>query len=343
MRTRGRLTVLTAVASAAVLALLSACSPGGTGSPGTGATGAPTQVFNLKMSTQLADTAPMVTGFREWAKTVEAKTNGGIKIEVFPSAQLGSDEDVIEQAIEGVNVAVLTDGGRMGNYVPDVGIIGMPYIANNYDEVKAITDSATFKSWDPKFAENGIRILAYNWYDGPRNFYTNKEIKAPADLNGLRVRTPGAPVWAKSVEALGATPVAMPWPDSYNALQSKTIDGVEVQSTSAYPASMWEVTKFMTRTEHFQLANFIMVGEKWINTLPADYQKILADECKAAAAENAKLVISTATDYEKKMADNGIAISDVDKAPFIAAAEKAYTELGYAALRDQIWSEIGKK
>jgi TRAP-type C4-dicarboxylate transport system substrate-binding protein len=74
----------------------------------------------------------MVDGFKAWAKAVEEKTSGNLQIQVFPSAQLGSDEDVIEQALQGVNVAVLTDGGRMANYVKDIGIIGMPYIADNY-------------------------------------------------------------------------------------------------------------------------------------------------------------------------------------------------------------------
>ena len=332
-----------AVATVLAVGLLSACGGGTSSSGGSADAGTkPDKVYELKMSTQLSDTSPMVTGFKAWATAVEEKTEGGIKINVFTSAQLGSDEDVIEQAIEGVNVAVLTDGGRMGNYVPDIGIIGMPYIADNYDDVKAITESPTFQAFDEKFAENGIRILAYNWYDGPRNFYTNNEINTPADLSGVRVRTPGAPVWAESVKALGATPVAMPWPDAYNALQGKQIDGVEVQSTSAYPSSTFEVAKIMTRTEHFQLANFIMVGEAWISTLPEEYQQILTDEAKAAATENAALVVKTGAEFEALMVEKGLTINEVDKAPFIEAAQAAYDKLGYTELRDQIWSEIGK-
>jgi len=296
----------------------------------------------LKMSTQLAETSPMVQGFKAWAEAVKQKTNGGIEIQIYPSAQLGSDEDVIEQALQGVNVAVLTDGGRMANYVKDIGIVGMPYIANNYDELKRITETKTFASWDPLFANEGIHILAYNWYDGPRNFYTNKPISTPADLAGVRIRTPGAPVWSVSVAALGATPIAMPWNDSYNALQNKSIDGVEAQSSAAYPLKIQEVTKYLTKTEHFQLANFIMVGEKWFQTLSPEYQKILADECKAAAASNAQLVLQTADGWEKEMASKGLNISYPDKTPFIQASEKAYTELGFKALRDQIWAEIGK-
>jgi tripartite ATP-independent transporter DctP family solute receptor len=298
--------------------------------------------FVLKMSTQLADTSTMVEGFKAWAEAVKEKTGGGIEIQVYTSAQLGSDEDVIEQALQGVNVAVLTDGGRMSNYVKDIGIIGMPYIAENYGELKKITETPTFKAWDAELAADGIRVLSYNWYDGPRNFYTNKVINSPADLQGQRIRTPGAPVWARSVAALGATPIAMGWNDSYTALQSKVIDGVEAQSTAAYPARMYEVAKYVTKTEHFQLANFIMVGEKWFSTLPAEYQQILMEECKKASVENAEKILVSAEKLEAEMTANGMQINQVDKGPFVAAAGKAYEELGFKDLRDKIWSEMGK-
>jgi TRAP-type C4-dicarboxylate transport system substrate-binding protein len=321
------------------LAVTAGVFAGGGGQSSSGAA----KTYTLKMSTQLADTSTMVDGFKAWAEAVKQRSNGAIEIQVYTSAQLGSDEDVIEQALQGVNVAVLTDGGRMANYVKDIGIVGMPYIANNYDELRKITETPTFQSWDAELVKSGIRMLSYNWYDGPRNFYTNKVIRVPADLNGQRVRTPGAPVWARSVAALGATPIAMGWNDSYTALQNKVIDGVEVQSTSAYPARMYEVVKYITKTEHFQLANFIMVGEKWFSTLPAEYQKILVEECKKASVENAQKILASADNFEKQMVANGMQINQVDKAPFITAAEKAYEELGFKALRDKIWSEIGKK
>jgi TRAP-type C4-dicarboxylate transport system substrate-binding protein len=300
------------------------------------------KTFTLKMSTQLNETSPMVDGFKEWAKAVEARTNGALTIQVFPSAQLGSDEDVIEQALQGVNVAVLTDGGRMANYVKEIGIIGMPYIADNYDELRKITETKTFGEWDAALVSNGMRILSYNWYDGPRNFYTIKPINVPADLTGQRIRTPGAPVWARSVAAMGATPIAMGWNDSYNALQSKSIDGVEVQSTSGYPARMYEVVSYINKTEHFQLANFIMVGEKWYTTLPDEYRIILMEECKKASYENAKKILDVAAEYEKLMVEKGMRIHQSDKAAFKQAAEAAYTELGFKDLRDTIWQEIGK-
>jgi TRAP-type C4-dicarboxylate transport system substrate-binding protein len=336
MRNRKTIT-LSLVLIMAVSAGFLACQKRG------GGTGAGQQTYILKMSTQLADSSPMVAGFRTWGEAVKQRTNGRMNIEVYTSSALGSDEDVIEQALQGVNVAVLTDGGRMANYVKDIGIVGMAYIANNYEELTKITETATFKSLDADLVNEGIRILSYNWYDGPRNFYTNKVINTPADLGGVRVRTPGAAVWSRSVASLGATPVAMGWNDSYDALKNKIIDGVEVQSTSAFPAKMYEVTRFITKTEHFQLANFIMVGEKWFSTLPVEYQQILTEECKKASVANARQILSIAEDFERQMVANGMQINQIDKAPFIAAADRAYEELGFKETRDKLWAEIGKR
>jgi TRAP-type C4-dicarboxylate transport system substrate-binding protein len=132
----------------------------------------------------------------------------------------------------------------------------------------------------------------------------------------------------------------MGWNDSYNALQNKVIDGVEVQSTSAFPAKMYEVTKFITKTEHFQLANFIMVGESWFSALPAEYQQILMEECKKASVENALQILSVAEDFERQMVANGMQINRVDKAPFVAASARAYEALGFKDTRDKLRAGI---
>jgi tripartite ATP-independent transporter DctP family solute receptor len=330
---------------AMVLVVMTGCSGGS--KPEGNENSAPAddgKVYTLKMSTQLNETHPMVDGFKELAKRVDEKTNGKLKIEVYPSAQLGSDEDVIEQAIQGVNVAVLTDGGRMANYVKEMGIIGMPYFADGYEDILKVTQSDTFKEWEEQLVkENGIRVLSFNWYDGARHFLTNKPVTKPADLNGLRIRTPGAPVWSESIKAMGATPVSMPWTEVYQAMQQKAIDGAEGQYTATYTSRLYEVLKYIDKTSHFQLVNGIIVGEKWFSTLPEEYQKILLEETKDVAAENAQLVMKLSDEYEKKMVEKGMKVVNVDINAFKAAADKAYDVLGYRELREKIYTEIGKK
>lgn len=307
------------------------------------ATHAAQKSYTLKLSTQLSDTSPMVKGFYQLGETIKAKSGGRLVIEVFPSAQLGSDEDVIEQALMGVNVAVLTDGGRMGNYVKEFGIIGMAYFADNYEDILKVVESATFAQWEKQLVGEGIRILSFNWYDGPRHFLTNTPINSPADLKGLRIRTPGAPAWAESIAAIGATPIAMPWGEAYSAIQSKAIDGCEVQDTSLMGSRMFEVTKYRAKTGHFQLVNGLIVGEAWFTQLPEDLQQLLVAETKAAGQENAKLVQQEIGAIETKLPEYGMVSHTPDLAPFKEAVEAAYAKLNFAGLRARIYSEIGKK
>ncbi|MDR2390390.1 MAG: C4-dicarboxylate TRAP transporter substrate-binding protein [Planctomycetota bacterium] len=298
--------------------------------------------YVMKLSTQLNETTPMVRGFNQLAENVKARSNGRLTIQVYPSAQLGSDEDVIEQAMQGVNVAVLTDGGRMGNYVRDIGIIGMAYFADNYDDVLKVIEGPTYKSWEEGLVNEGIRILSFNWYDGPRHFLTHAPIKTPADLKGQRIRTPGAPAWAESISALGATPVAMPWGEVYSAVQSKAIDGCEVQDTSTLGSRTYEVLKYRNKTAHFQLINGLIVGEIWFQTLPADLRQLLLAETKAAGQDNARLVERELVEIEKKLTEYGMVTTQPDVEDFKKAAEAAYAKLNFSDLRATIYKEIGK-
>jgi len=300
--------------------------------------------YELMVSTQLADSHPFCQGFYALAKRVSERTGGKMTVKVFPSAQLGSDEDVIEQAIQGVNVAVVTDAGRMANYVKNIGIVGMAYFADNYDEVMKVQQTNFWKENVKKLAdENGIRVLSFNWFDGARHFLTNKPVKTPEDLKGVRIRTPGAPSWSRSVAALGATPVTMGWNDVYNAVQQKAIDGAEAQHSASYGLRVYEVLKYIDKTAHFQLLNGMIVGEKWFKTLPASYQALLLEEFEKQGKITAAEVIEKSDVFEGMMVKEGMEVVEVDLAAFKKASEAAYDELGFAEQRKAIYKEIGKE
>ena len=93
------------------------------------------QKYVLKFNHVLGPSEPYHLGFQKWAKSVDEKTKGGLKIEVFHSAQLGVEEDIIEQIRQGANIGQNTDSARMGNYVPGIAIMNGPYFAENLDEV----------------------------------------------------------------------------------------------------------------------------------------------------------------------------------------------------------------
>jgi tripartite ATP-independent transporter DctP family solute receptor len=302
--------------------------------------------YVLKFNHVLGQKEPYHLGFTNWAKAVEEKTKGGLKIEVFHSAQLGVEEDIIEQIRAGANIGQNTDSARMGNYVPGIAIMNGPYFAENLEEVAKLTKSPTVKGFLDDLANKyGLKILSFSWVQGYRHFFMNKPIRTPEDLKGLRVRTPPAPIWQESIRALGATPVALAFGEMYPALQSKVMDGVELVYNNIPAGRFYEVLKYVSETHHIMLVNFEAISAKWFNTLPPDYQKILVEECDKAGVETSKLIMDKLEkEVKADLIKRGmIVVDNVDIPAFKKAGEKAYEVLKIADVKDKVFKEIGKK
>ena len=112
--------------------------------------------YTLKFNHVLAPNEPYHEGFLEWAKRVEERTNGEVKIEVFHSAQLGVEEDIIEQIRAGANIGQNTDSARLGNYVREISVMNAPYFANSLEEVEKLKDSPTIKAWLENWKMNSV-------------------------------------------------------------------------------------------------------------------------------------------------------------------------------------------
>ena len=301
--------------------------------------------YVLKFNHVLAPTDPFHAGFTKWAKAVNERTKGGMDVQVFHSAQLGVEEDIIEQLRQGANVGQNTDSARLGNYVPEIAIMNGPYFVDNYQDVFKLGALPSIKSWKLRLENNyGIKILSFNWVQGFRHMITNKPIRRPEDLNGLRIRTPGAPIWQESIRSIGATPVAMAFGEIYAAMQQKEIDGLDNVYNATYAGRLYEVAKYVSETKHILLINFEIVGAKFFNSLPADYQKILVEENEKAAIETSRLVMDKySAESKQKLIDKGMTIvTDLDMNAFKKAGEKAYEVLKITDARKQVYKELGK-
>ena len=301
------------------------------------------QKYTLKFNHVLGAKEPYHQGFTEWAKAVESRTKGGLKIEVFHSAQLGVEEDIIEQMRQGANVGQNTDSARLGNYVPGIAVMNGPYFATTLDEVMKVKNTPTVKAWNDELAGKfGLKVLSFTWVQGYRHFFTNKPIKKPEDLKGMRIRTPPAPIWQESIRALGATPVALPFGEMYPALQQKAIDGVELVYNNIPAGRFYEVLKYANETAHIMLINFEVISAKFFNSLPADYQKILVEECDKAGLETSKKIFASEKEVKKQMLAKGMtAVEDCDIAAFKKAGEKAYEVLKITDAKNKVFKEAG--
>jgi TRAP-type transport system periplasmic protein len=298
----------------------------------------------LKFNHVLGPKEPYHDGFMNWAKRVEERTKGGLKIEVFHSAQLGREEDIIEQIRQGANIGQNTDSARMGNYVPGIAVMNGPYFVETLEDVAKLRKSPTVIKWQEELATKfGLKVVSFNWVQGYRHFFTNKAIKTPEDLKGLRIRTPPAPIWQESIRALGATPVAMAFGEMYPGLQQRAIDGVELVYNNIPGGRFYEVLKFANETKHIMLVNFQVVSAKWFDSLPKEYQDALVEECDKAGEEVSKAILKSEGEVEAALKARGMTIvKDVDLAAFRKAGDKAYEVLKIIDAKNAVHKEIGK-
>lgn len=301
--------------------------------------------YVLKFNHVLSPKDPFHAGFQKWAKNVKAKTKGGLDVQVFHSAQLGVEEDILEQIRAGANLGQNTDSARMGNYVPEIAIMNGPYFVDDYHEVFKLNKLPSIQGWLKKLETDfGIKVLTFNWVQGFRHMITNKPIRTPADLSGLRIRTPGAPIWQESIRSLGATPVALAFGEIYPALQQKVIDGCDNVYNATYAGRLYEVSKYVSETAHILLINFEVMSAKYFKSLPPEYQKILEEECEKAGIETSKLVMDKmSADSKKNLVGKGMTIvTDLDIQAFKKAGEKAYEVLKITEAKNQVFKELGK-
>jgi TRAP-type transport system periplasmic protein len=299
---------------------------------------------SLKFNHVLGPKEPYHEGFVNWAKAVEARTKGGLKIDVFHSAQLGKEEDILEQIRQGANIGQNTDSARMGNYVPGIAVMNGPYFAETLEDVAKLRKAPTVIKWNQELADNfGFKVLSFSWVQGYRHFFTNKAIRKPEDLKGLRIRTPPAPIWQESIRALGATPVAMAFGEMYSGLQQRAIDGVELVYNNIPGGRFYEVLKVANETKHIMLINFEVVSAKWFDSLPKEYQAILIEECDKAGEETSNQIFKLEAEVEQQLKGRGMTIvKDVDLPAFRKAGEKAYEVLKIQDAKAAVYKEIGK-
>lgn len=304
------------------------------------------KTYTLMFGHTLTENDPYHQAFLDWSKAVKERTNGHVVIDVYANAQLGAEEDVIEQMRTGANIGWNTDSARLGNYVKDISVFNGPYCLESIDDVKKAATLPLVQGWEQELADKyGLKVLSFAYVQGYRNVISNKEVRKPEDLAGLKLRTAGAPIWQESVRAIGATPVSLARSEIYSAAQTKAIDGLEDVYTAYANAQLDEVLKVVSETHHIYLVNFSVCSAQWFNSLPKEYQDILVEEADKAGYAVSEKIQATADQLKQQLIDKGIKVvptSEIDLAAFKAAGAKAYDVLGVTDAKNELLKQLGK-
>jgi tripartite ATP-independent transporter DctP family solute receptor len=220
-------------------------------------------------------------GVDAFADYVKEKTGGAIEIATFPAGQLGGERSMAEQVQAGtLQIAALTTA-VLQNFVPECAILDMPFIFPDRKTAYATLD-------DPEVQEKIFSFfpkkgfIAIGWTENEiRDFTNNKRpVRTPDDIKGLKVRVMESPAYLDTFKQLGASPVGIPFPETYNALQTGVIDAQENPILTSILMKFTEVTKYVTRTQHCLTECVILVSVDYWNSLTKEQQEIFHEAAK---------------------------------------------------------------
>lgn len=267
------------------------------------------QVITLKLADNHAEDYPTVMGDKYFAKLVEEKTEGRVKIEVYPSGQLGEEEVTVEQTQFGAIDLVRISISPLTQYNDSLNVLMLPYLYSSREQMFRVLDGEIGEKYLLSLEDNNLIGLC--WFDsGARNFYnTKKEIKSVDDLKGLKIRVQNSALMMGLVEALGASATPMSFGEVYSALQTGVIDGAENNWPSYDSTSHYNVAKYYVEDEHTRVPEMILINKNSLAKLSEGDQTILKEAAKEAAIKQREYWNEREEVSKKKIIESGNVIT----------------------------------
>ncbi|WP_134698717.1 TRAP transporter substrate-binding protein [Ammoniphilus sp. YIM 78166] len=221
----------------------------------------------------------------KFAELVAQKSNGSIKINIFPGSQLGGDVKMIQSVRSGTQSFTITNTGNIASFLKEFQIFDAPYLFDDLDQANKILSGPVGRKFLDMLENNGI--VGLGWLSATeRNVFSNKPINTADDLKGLKLRVLQAPGHIKSYEALSTQPTPMAYAEIYLSLQQGVIDGADTAPDQFLSEKFYEVTKYYNMTKVHYLPIFLTVSKIQFDKLNPNQQTAIKDAAKEALASN---------------------------------------------------------
>ena len=280
----------------------------------------------LKVAYENNPGEPIDVVFKKWAKDLDEQSGGTIKLELYPSSQLGSHQDVTEQALFGSNIVTISDVGFLADFIPDLSILFGPYLSDDPDKLFAVYESDWFKEKEKELAEKGIHVVMKNYLYGVRHLIANKPVNTPDDLQGMKIRTPNNDMQIKAIAAMGGTPTPMPLGEAYTALTQGIVDGVENPLPVIDGAKFQEAAKYLSMIGYLTNTSLIIGGEAFFKTLDPKDVALIEKTAFDAGIYSQELAAKNDAELLEKFKKQGVEVIYPDTAPFREKSKAVYSQ-----------------
>ncbi|MCE8018589.1 TRAP transporter substrate-binding protein [Halomonas sp. MCCC 1A11036] len=269
------------------------------------------------MTLRFASTSPQGTpqyeGMSVFKDLVETRSEGNIKIQLFPNGVLGGDSQVLSSLQGGIIDMMVWNAGNLSNIVPDFAIFDFPFIFDDAEEVDEIVDGDTGSLLLSKLENHQLVGLAY-WEQGFR-YLTNRSrpIEDLEDLRGLNIRVQETPLFMDMWSALGANPVPMAFTELYTAMETGAVDGQENPAPLIMAAKFNEVQEYLTVTRHNYNPQVVLIGKPTWNKLNESERDLIQQAAFDARIEQREVSRQADEEALNALASMGMSVNYLDE------------------------------
>ena len=288
----------------------------------------PAEVIVMKVGHAHSTEAIRHIALLEFEKMVEEATNGGIDVQIYPNNELGTEAEMIDAVKLGVIECTLS--GKFDLVSPDFSIYLMPFLFDDSADFQEIAGSELGDAIAAKSVDVGIYVLATGDAGGFRQWTNNiHPIITPADMEGLKMRTPGVQAIQDEMAAFGANVTAIDYAELYEALKTGVVDGQENPYANIVDKKFYEVQKYLTICNYQIHPAPLCVSLDWYNSLSPEYQEILVDCAKAMFDISDQMFIDMSAEHLGIIEAAGVEVYELS-----AEEKEAFKELGQAVIDD---------
>lgn len=281
-------------------------------------------------------THPAHTSALAFAKRVEERTKGQVKVNIFPANQLGSPPEQTQQIKLGAIDMGLPTQGQLDKFEKAFAVVMLPFIFENSNHAFKVLDGPAMEWLAPLAEKQGFVILS-NWDYGFRNLTNSKRaINKPEDVKGLKIRVPPEIQLEAAMEALGGSPTKIAFPELYMALSQNTVDAQENPIPVILNNKIHEVQKHLALTRHAYNSMVHVVSTKTWARLTPEQRTIVKEESKAAGLAMRAAMAAEEEGQIQKLAALGMQVTRPDAAAFRSMMGPAYTKIGTYAGEDNV-------
>ena len=296
----------------------------------------------IKFSHVVANDTPKGKGAQKFKELAEKYTEGKVKVELFPNSQLYKDKEELEALQLGAVQMLAPSLAKFGPLgAKEFEVFDLPFIFPDKASLRKITEGEIGKSMMRGLDARGVVGLAF-WDNGFKIMTSNKQMKTPADLNGLKLRIQSSKVLESQMKAWGGVPQVMAFSEVYQALQTGVVDGTENTPSNVYTQKTHDVQKHATATDHGYIGYAVISNKAFWDGLPADIRGQLEKAMAESTVYTNEIALKENTDAIDAMKASGkitfYTPTDAERKEWVAASKAVHDEMAARVGKDLLES-----